>query len=210
MQEPYLANLTRKGMVFAVSAPSGCGKTTIVDTIVKEIPKIVRLITVNTREKRSSEIDGKDYIFVSEKQFTEWIEKDLFLEYVEIYETKRGILKSILFQNIEQGIDTICNVEGNGARRLKEALGENLASIFILPPSLEELQNRIEKRAQDSPKEIKKRLDNAVAEMSFSQEYDYCVINNDLKDCIKTIKSIIKAERQKTFRAIKSGVVRKI
>jgi guanylate kinase len=192
--------LRRDGFILTLSSPSGCGKTTISKRILAEVPDTVRSISANTRKQRPGEVDGKDYIFVSDSQFDNLIAEDKFIEYVEIYGTRRGTLKTELLKNIECGLDTICIIDRNGVLALKSAFGNRVVSIFVFPPSMEELKRRIIARAGDNDEEMKIRLDLAEDEMSFYFEYDYCVINDDLNKCVYMVKNIIEAERNKTHR----------
>lgn len=192
--------MSAKGLIFAISAPSGCGKTTVMNEVISQTKNLKTVISVNSREKRSEETNGVDYIFISDEEFDEWIKKDLFIEFVEIYGTKRGILKSEILKNINNSIDTICAIDWNGVNNLKKEFSDNVISIFLLPPSIEILKQRIINRGQDSEKDIEIRMNAAKKEMENAKNYDYCVINDILTECVDTVKSIICSEKHRTFR----------
>jgi guanylate kinase len=194
----------KKGFVIALSAPSGTGKTTIANRILTSLDNITRSISINTRAKRPEEIDGVDYYFVTEAEFDLHIREKNLIEYVEIYGHRRGTPRNTLLSNMEKGIDTLCVIDWNGVKSLREKLGrENVASIFLLPPSFSELSRRLFSRGQDSPEEIERRLETAESEMRNVREYDYVVINDELTQSTSVVTSIILAERQKTNRFLR-------
>ncbi|MDR1597925.1 MAG: guanylate kinase [Holosporales bacterium] len=183
------------GLIFAISAPSGAGKTTVAQHLIATIPNVVRSVSLNTRAKRPSEIDGVDYIFVSNEEFDMHIKNENLVEYTEIYTTRCGTPKTQLLQNQQQGIDTICVIERNGTVRLKELFGGSVVAIFLLPPSMEELERRLYARGQDDAEKIRMRLLSAEREMEHAVEYDYCVLNDVLQECLLNVESIVRAER---------------
>ncbi|MDR0625579.1 MAG: guanylate kinase [Holosporales bacterium] len=185
------------GTIFAISAPSGCGKTTVLNIVLNELPEISRSVSVNTRAKRPGEIDGVDYIFVSPEQFDLWLAEGRFIEHVEIYGTKRGILKDTLFDSVKAGVDIVCIIDIRGVTLLKSLFAEHVVSIFLLPPSLDELQKRLQHRAADSQKEMEIRSSQAASEIEGSVGYDYCLMNDDLEKCAQKLKGIFIKERNK-------------
>lgn len=193
------------GLIFILSAPSGTGKTTVAQKILKTMTGIVPSVSLNTRPKRSKEKEGIDYIFVSEEEFEYNIKIGNLIEYTEIYNTKRGTPKAPLLQNQQKGIDTLCVIEWEGMKNLKKQLGaSNIVSIFLLPPSLQILRERLVLRKQDTLKEIENRLKQAEKEIKYAIDYDYIVINDDLASCAQIVSNIIVAERHKTFRVMKT------
>jgi guanylate kinase len=191
-------------LIFAVSASSGTGKTSVINQVVKCVPNVVRSISVNTRPKRKDEQNGVDYFFVSNETFDFYQLKGKFIEYTEIYGERRGTLKSQLMENSQKHLDTICVVEWNGARNLKKIFGETVISIFLLPPSIAELKKRLTKRNQDSHSEIDSRFLLAQEEMKYFEEYDYCVVNDDFDRCVKDVSCIVLAERNRVFRHVRN------
>jgi guanylate kinase len=183
------------GLIFALSAPSGTGKTTVAELVIKLTPNITRSVSLNTRQKRSNEVDGHDYTFVSRNEFDQNVKDGNLVEFAEVYGSLRGTPMRPLQLNQSKGIDTICIIEWNGAKQLKNIFGNVVVSIYLMPPSLEALKQRIIARAQDSVEEIARRMANVEQEIKFASAYDYCVINDDLTECASNVVSIIKAER---------------
>jgi guanylate kinase len=190
----------RSSIIFALSAPSGAGKTTVAQKILRDIPGLVRSVSLNTRKKREKERDGFDYIFVSMEEFNDRIKEDYFIEHTEIYGAKRGTPKDAIIQNQQKGLDTLCVIEWNGVQVLKNLFGQSVVSIFLMPPSIDVLRERLILRNQDLIGEIERRLEQAGSEMANVKEYDYCVVNDQLRQCVFNVSSIIYAERCKTFR----------
>ncbi|MDR0632921.1 MAG: guanylate kinase [Holosporales bacterium] len=192
--------ISDKKLVFTLSAPSGCGKTTVSKEILRKNTWLVRAISVNTRKKRPGEVDGQDYIFVEDQVFEQWVQEGRFIEHVEIYNAKKGLLRSSIMQNIANNKNTLCIVDYRGMCSLKSAFGDDVVSIFLVPPSLGELEKRIKNRKQDSLAEIKLRLERASHEISLYKEYDYCIVNDHFGKCVHAVKSIFDAERYRTSR----------
>lgn len=192
---------TRRGIIFVLSAPSGTGKTTIAQKLWETVPNLVRSISLNTRPPRPQEQEGVDYFFVSEAEFDRNIRERNLIEYAEIYGTRRGTPKDRLLQNQAKGLDTLCAIEWAGMRNLRKEIGrKDVVAIFILPPSLDVLRQRLVDRAQDSPEEIERRLAQAESELEQAKDYDYAVVNDRLDECVQTIVSIITAERHRLVR----------
>ncbi|MDR1908200.1 MAG: hypothetical protein LBQ43_05075, partial [Holosporales bacterium] len=160
-----------KGLIFAISAPSGTGKTTVSERIIWSIPNVVRSVSFNTREKRPSEIDGVDYIFMSNEEFDVHVKNENLIEYTEIYNARRGTPKAPLLANQQNNIDTICVIEWNGTKCLKEQFGGTVVSIYLFPPSIDVLAERLTLRGQDSKENIKLRMQNVHQEMTHAAEY---------------------------------------
>jgi guanylate kinase len=186
-----LREIPSSALIFAMSAPSGTGKTTIATQLVTMVPNLVRSVSLNTRAKRSSEIDRVDYIFVTEQEFGEHVKAGNLVEHTEIYNAKRGTPLQPLLDNMQNGIDTICVVEWNGMRNLQNVFGDCAISIYIMPPSVQVAIDRITARGQDSSDEVSMRVRNITSEIAHSSEYDYCVVNDDLQKCVVEVASII-------------------
>lgn len=181
-----------KGSLIVISSPSGAGKTTITKKLVSTKKNIVLSVSVTTRKPRINEINKKDYFFVSKKKFKELIKKKSFLEYARVFDNYYGTLKKNILTNIKQNKTTLLDIDWQGARQIKKKLAKYTVTIFILPPSIKELKNRLLKR-ESNYQFIKKRMSKAKKEIMHWQEYDYVVVNNNLKKCLKTIKLIIKS-----------------
>lgn len=185
-----------KANLFVVSAPSGAGKTSLLKELISELDGVQTSISHTTRAKRAAEVDGVDYHFVEQAAFKQLVEQQAFYEHAEVFGNHYGTSKSSIADQREKGIDVILEIDWQGARQIKQQLPESL-SIFILPPSKAELENRLQGRGQDDDAIIKGRMDAAISEMSHYNEYDYVVINDDFEQAVSEIKAIIVAERQK-------------
>lgn len=189
-------NITsEKGKIFVISGPSGSGKSTITREILKK-PNTVFSVSMTNREKRDGEIDGVHYYFVDDKEFDKTILENGFLEHAEIYNHKYGTPKAPCLANLEKGLDVILEIEMEGALQVKKNYNDAVL-IFILPPSLNELRERIIARGTDSMDEIEKRMDGTIRELGYLKNYDYFVINDDFQDAMKNVESIMKAEKCK-------------
>lgn len=190
----------RKGVVFIVSAPSGGGKTTLVNEIVRAFPgEIFRVVTCTTREPRKGEIQGKDYWFLKESEFEEKRENGEFLESTMTYDHSYGTLRSSVEELKKQG-HVLLVIDVKGAMSVMRKM--ETVSIFINPPSLAELERRIRHRMQDDDEELEKRLCRAKEELEQANLYDYTLVNDDFTVAVEVIKSIIIAE---SFRRHKHG-----
>ena len=182
-----------------LSSPSGAGKTTISKKLLK-IDKFISLsVSCTTRPKRKGEIHKKDYLFLSDKEFSNLIKKNKFLEYAEVFGFKYGTLKKTIITFFEKNKDVLFDIDWQGFQQLKQSKID-VVGIFILPPSKKELVNRLKTRGRDTNKEMKKRMNLVQNEISHFPEYDYVVINKDINICVKQIKNIIESERLKRSR----------
>lgn len=180
----------RKGKIFAVSAPSGTGKTTIVRSLLAEIPNLVFSISATTRAKRNNEKDNSDYFFMSEKEFLDKINNDEFVEWEKVYDYYYGTFKYFIEQNISDGKNIIAEVDVKGALSLKKIYPDaNL--IFIAPPSLDELVDRLIKRKTETRIDLQKRIERAKMELNQKDKFDYLIINQDLEKAKTETKNLI-------------------
>jgi len=179
-----------KGNLFAISAPSGCGKTTILKNIFKIFPDIYFSISATTRPKRDNEIDGKDYFFITREEFDEYLKKDEFVEWNEHFGNRYGTLKSNIEAHLKKGEDIIFDVDVNGALNIKKCYPEAI-TIFIKPPDIKELENRLKKRGTETEDSIRIRLNRAKEEIEKSVFFDYIIVNDDLDKAINEVKDII-------------------
>lgn len=167
-----------QGIMVVISSPSGAGKTTITRMLLEKDKNLVLSVSATTRPKRPQETDGTDYYFVSKEKFLEMREKGEFLESAEVFGNFYGTPREYVFKNINGGKDVLFDIDWQGARALSHEKGAALASIFILPPSISELENRLRSRAQDSEETVRKRMAMAMGEISHWNEYDYIVVND--------------------------------
>tara|TARA_Y100000996_G_scaffold287262_1_gene226842 strand:- start:51 stop:671 length:621 start_codon:yes stop_codon:yes gene_type:complete len=182
-----------------LSSPSGAGKTSISKMLLKIDRTISLSISCTTRPKRKGEIDKKDYIFLSDKQFLEFKKKNKFLEHAKVFGYNYGTLRNTILNFFEKKKDVLFDIDWQGYQQLKQSDME-VVGIFILPPSKKELVNRLKTRGRDTKDEMKKRMNLVQNEISHFPEYDYVVINDDLKVCVSQIKNIIESERLKRSR----------
>lgn len=195
MPVPLLGNLN-SGLAFVVSAPAGTGKTTLVQMLVQEFPCIVESISYTTRSIRTGEAPGVHYHFISEKKFEEKIANNEFLEYVKLYGYYYGTCKKDLAQLQSEGKHVILVIDTQGALQLMKRFSATF--IFILPPSLEALRERLKKRRTESEAVIDERLEWARREIEAAKFYDYNIINDNLATAYQVLRSIIIAEEHKT------------
>jgi guanylate kinase len=183
-----------KGFVYILSAPSGTGKTTVGNLLLKEVPFLKRVITATTRLPRPGERDGVDYIFLKEEEFKKKIEEGYFLEWARVYRYYYGTPKETVERLISEGFDALLIIDVQGAFQVKKLLPEAI-SIFLLPPSLEELKRRLETRGE---KELQTRLEWAKRELPCAKHFDYAVVNDELSRAVEEIKSIMLANRRRS------------
>lgn len=184
---------SQKGKLFVFSAPSGSGKTTIIKHVLSTFEYLNFSTSATTRKKRSSEVDGIDYFFLTEKEFLEKIDKDEFLEWENFYGYYYGTLKKVVFEKIDEGFSIIVDVDVKGAVNIKKRYS-NAVLIFILPPSIEELKNRLLNRKTESEEDLSKRIERAEMELNYRKNFDYNVYNCNLDDAKKEVVEIIKKE----------------
>lgn len=194
MTESVLGNL-KKGLLFVVSAPAGTGKTTLVQMLTKEFPCVVASVSCTTRLPRAGEVDGTHYNFLKESEFTNRIEKGDFLEYVQLYGCYYGTSKAHVEELLDQGKHVILVIDTQGLMQLKHKV--SAISIFIAPPSLEVLEQRLINRKTESQEVVNKRLDWAKEEMRRQNLYDYLIVNDDLTAAYQILRSILIAEEHR-------------
>lgn len=188
-----------KGALYIVTAPSGAGKTTICDAVLERVGTLKYSVSATTRPPRKGETDGEDYIFLSRERFQERVAADGFLEHAEVYGNLYGTPKDYIAKQLEAGNDIILDIDVQGALAVK-AMGYPAIFIYILPPSLEELRNRLENRGTDSPEVIRRRSELVRSELEYLPEYDYCIVNDDLETAIGDMMAIIRGERCRVTR----------
>jgi guanylate kinase len=179
------------GSLITISAPSGSGKTTIVKEILKEFPGLVFSISATTRKKRGNETDGKDYFFLSEEEFKRRIENEEFVEWEEVYGCYYGTFKRFIEDNIKAGKKVLLEVDVKGALSIKKIYPEAIL-IYIVPPDMDELVNRLKKRNTEDEESLQKRIERAEMELSHTEDFDYLVENKDLDKAVADTKSLIR------------------
>ena len=192
----------KKGVMLVLSSPSGAGKSSICKSLMSLDKNLSLSVSTTTRKKRPNEKSGEDYIFVSTEEFKNMLSNNNFIEYANVFDNYYGTVKSLVDNKINNGQDLIFDIDWQGAQQLREKMRENVVSIFILPPSKKELESRLKSRGQDSDEVVKKRMDGASAEITHWAEYDYVIINEDLKKSVNAVLGILKAERMKRIRQV--------
>ncbi len=182
--------------IFVVSAPSGAGKTTIVHNVLSRLPEVEFSVSATTRKKRSFEVDGKDYFFLSETDFKEKIEAKEFVEWETFYGYYYGTLKSYINSKIKDGKSILLEVDVKGALKIKEEYPDAVM-IFVLPPSIDELQRRLVNRKTESENDLKKRVERAKMEIEFQTHFEHKVINDVLEEAKEKVFNIISKELTK-------------
>ena len=196
-------NLNHEPLLIVVSSPSGAGKTSVCRKILKNNYSIQISISATTRKPRKNEVDGVDYNFISRDDFQNKIKNNEFLEYAEVFDNFYGSLKEDVVKITELKKDVLFDIDWQGTQQLYQSKPSNLISIFILPPSKTEIENRLRKRKADSGDDesiITKRMSKFKDEISHWVEYDYVVINKNLDACVEEISNIIQVERKKRYR----------
>lgn len=179
------------GKIFVLSAPSGAGKTTIIKSIIKSFPELVFSVSATTRKKRDGEIDGVDYFFLSEEDFKRKIENDEFIEWEKVYDYYYGTLKSFVRDCVENGKSILLELDVKGGIHIKEIFPDSII-IFIAPPDIEELKNRLRKRNTETEHDFEMRIARAEMELGMKDKFDYIVINSILEKAIFEVEEIIK------------------
>jgi guanylate kinase len=183
-----------QGKLYIISAPSGAGKTSLVKQLRKEVEFVTVSVSHTTRAMRSGEVNGSDYFFVSVETFKTMIANQDFLEYAQVFDNFYGTSQQAVEDNLQNGTDVILEIDWQGAQQIRQMLPE-CWSIFILPPSIEVLQQRLQGRGQDSEEIIARRMADAVTEMSHHDEFDYLIVNDDFNQALTELKSIILSNR---------------
>ncbi|WAP70526.1 guanylate kinase [Jiella pelagia] len=188
-------DIARRGLMLVLSSPSGAGKSTIARNLLEFDPSFSLSVSVTTRKRRTSEIDGVHYRFVNREEFEFLRAGDGLLEWAEVHGNFYGTPRAPAEKAMREGRDMLFDIDYQGALQLQEKAGEDVVSIFILPPSMEELKTRLLRRAEDSAETIAIRLNNAKVEIARWRDYDYVVVNDDLDRAFQAVRAIIAAER---------------
>ena len=189
-----------KGVMLVLSSPSGAGKSSICRALLDLDKNLYLSISTTTRKKRPNEASGIDYNFVTLDEFEYKLRQNNFIEYAKVFNNFYGTDKSIVEDKINKGKDILFDIDWQGAQQLREKMGEDIVSVFILPPSKKELERRLKERGQDTDKVVKERMSEATAEITHWAEYDYVIINHDLDQSVAQVRTILTAERMRRHR----------
>ena len=189
----------KKGLLILISGASGTGKGTVCKKLLEEMPEIFYSISATTRKPRNGEIDGKEYFFISVEQFKSWLAEGKFLEHAEVYGNFYGTPLHKIEERRNQGVDVLLEIDVQGALNVMKKCPDGVY-IFLLPPSLDELCNRIKNRGTESPESLKRRIASAQNEIATAKNYQYVVVNDEVDAAVDKIKSIIAAEHCKVIR----------
>jgi guanylate kinase len=190
-------DIARRGIMLVVSSPSGAGKTTLTRNLLEQEENVGLSVSVTTRERRSSEIDGVHYHFISKRRFEALRDSDELLEYAEVHGNYYGTPREEVERTLAAGKDMLFDIDWQGTQQLYAKMRSDVVSVFVLPPSANELKHRLERRAEDSSEVIAKRLRNAAEEIPHWNEYDYVLVNRDLDKSFMRLRAILTAERLK-------------
>ena len=198
-----MSKMVNKGLLLIISSPSGAGKTTICKKLIDEVDDIDLSVSVTTRKKRKDEIEGKHYFFKNENEFRKLLKENKFLEYANVFGYHYGTLKTEVVSKIKKGIDVIVDIDWQGTRQIAKQLPKDIVKVFILPPSMKELENRLGKRASENKENFKKRMSEAKKEISHYKEYDFVIVNKDLQIAVDQIKLVLFSERLRRHRQLR-------
>ncbi|MGH7770715.1 MAG: guanylate kinase [Candidatus Binatia bacterium] len=197
--QPSRTLAQREGVIFILSAPSGAGKTTLVNRLMKIFPGITLSVSYTTRPPRPGEVPGRDYHFVAKKRFAEMRAKGNFAEWANVHGSLYGTPRGPLERNVRRGRDVLLDIDVQGASKIKRQY-HRAVSIFLLPPSWQELEKRLALRGTDRRESIRQRLENARREIRAIMRYDYFVVNREIREALESLKSIVIAERLRISR----------
>lgn len=193
--------LQRRGLMFILSSPSGAGKTTIAKKLLAEEGTQLRLsVSVTTRPMRQGEVDGKDYFFVDRAEFDRLVEEEAFYEWAEVFGNCYGTPKAEIRDRLKRGDDFLFDIDWQGTQQLYQRAQGDVVRVFLLPPSIDALEQRLRSRGTDSEEVIRGRMERARAEISHWDAYDYVVINDDIDACFAKVRMILEAERMRRLR----------
>ena len=190
----------RRGLLIVLSSPSGAGKSTISRMLLEADKDVTMSVSATTRPKRPGEVEGVDYQFVDEPQFDRMIAANEFVEWAHVFGYRYGTPKAPVKQALRRGRDILFDIDWQGARQLEPDFGEHLVTIFLLPPSMAELEHRLHSRGTDSEEVIADRMRRAADEIDHWAEYDYVLVNRDMEACLAEVRAIVTAERSKRVR----------
>jgi guanylate kinase len=192
--------VARRGLMLVLSSPSGTGKTTLSRRLLEVDPAVQLSVSATTRPQRPAEVDGRDYHFVDRTRFDEMVRKEELLEWAEVFGNRYGTPRAPVEEALLRGQDVLFDIDWQGTQQLRDKVSKDFVSVFLLPPSVPELERRLTTRAQDSEEVIRGRMAKAADEMSHWAEYDYVLLNRDVDETFAQLQSILTAERLKRER----------
>ena len=187
--------IERRGLMFVLSSPSGAGKSTLARRLLTDIPGVTLSVSVTTRQMRPGEVEGRDYFFIDKPRFEAMVKSDQLLEHAPVFDNFYGTPRAAVEASLSSGKDVLFDIDWQGTQQLREKAGKDVVSVFILPPSVADLEKRLHTRAQDSNDVIRGRMSRAWHEMSHWAEYDYVVINHSVDEAFAEVQSILLSER---------------
>ena len=188
--------INHQPFLIIISSPSGAGKSTLCKMIIQNDPLIKLSTSATTREQRQQEVEGQDYYFLTKDKFNQMVKHNEFIEHATVFDNLYGTPRKTVDEEFDKGKCVLFDIDWQGARQIRQSFSkDSVVSIFILPPSMEELERRLKARAQDSEEVVQNRMNEARDEISHYEEYDYVVLNDDLNNSYQKIKSIIDAKR---------------
>ena len=194
--------VARRGLMLVLSSPSGAGKTTLSRMLLKADRGVELSVSVTTRPRRPGEVDGRDYHFIDQPRFDAMVKSGKLLEWAEVFGHRYGTPRHPVEKALRSGRDVLFDIDWQGTQQLSEKARDDLVSVFILPPTVKELERRLQRRAQDSRDVIGSRMAKAAGEMSHWPEYDYVIVNRDKDEAFAEVRAILAAERLKRERQI--------
>lgn len=194
--------INRRGIMLVLSSPSGAGKSTIARALLEREDELFMSVSLTTRPPRPGEEEGRDYYFVTKKEYQQRLDQDDLLEHAEVFGNFYGTPRSLVEKHLSVGEDVMFDIDWQGTQQLGESAREDLVSIFILPPSYEELEKRLTGRGQDSEDVVRTRMSKAADEMSHWPEYDYVIVNDVIEESINNVQAILRAERLRRVRRL--------
>jgi guanylate kinase len=197
-----LPTVNRRGLMLVLSSPSGAGKTTIARAVLERDSHITMSVSATTRPPRPGEIDGRDYHFLDVAKFEAMVEAGQFLEHARVFDNFYGTPREPVEAALASGRDVLFDIDWQGTQQVAENARNDLVTIFVLPPSVTELERRLRTRAQDTAEVVKKRMAKAGDEMSHWREYDYIVVNNDVDRSVAAVEAVLAAERLRRDRQV--------
>jgi guanylate kinase len=195
-----MAGIARRGLMLVLSSPSGAGKTTLARRLIENEPRVAMSVSHTTRARRNGEKDGRDYHFVDRDTFTRMRERGEFLEWAVVFDNFYGTPRHPAEQALAEGRDVLFDVDWQGASSLRHKAKDDVVTVFILPPTAADLEQRLNVRAQDPPETVRRRMLGASNEIQHWDEYDYVVINYDIEQSVAAVRAILAAERQRRSR----------
>lgn len=192
--------ISRRGLMLVLSSPSGAGKSSISRHLLEQDNNLYLSVSATSRKRRPGEVEGRDYSFVSTEEFQLMINRGDFYEYAKVFDNYYGTPKAPVEAKMQEGKDVLFDIDWQGTQQMKAQARDDLVSVFILPPSIAELEKRLNKRGQDTAEVVAKRMSKAADEMSHYPEYDYIIVNENLEASVGQVQAILAAERLKRDR----------